>query len=130
MIGGRLVDGLLGDGCAGLLISELWVLVDNTEQSIHLLERDTLGLGDEEPHEDEHGEAERAEDEVGSVPALADADQHAGDGLSDDEVEEPLGGGADSDVHGAETCSGDLRDENPADGAPAELEDGGEEEDA
>jgi len=128
-ISSRLVDWLLGGGRAGLLISKLWVL-DDTEESIHLLEGDTLGLRDEEPDEDEHGEAEGAEDEVGSVSGLSDVDQHAGNGLGDDEVEEPLGGSGDGDVHGTETSGGDFGDKNPADGTPTELEDGGKEENA
>lgn len=41
---------------------------------------------------------------------------------SDDKVEKPLCGGTESDVEGTEACRGNLRDENPADGTPTELE--------
>ena len=77
-----------------------------------------------------HGETERAEDEVGSVTSASNCSHHVGNGHGDDEVEEPLGGGSDGDVHGSKTGGWDLRDENPADGSPAELEENGEDENA
>lgn len=41
---------------------------------------------------------------------------------STNKVEEPLSGGANGHVHGTQSGSGYLADQNPADGAPAELE--------
>lgn len=38
--------------------------VRHAEQLVHGLERYALGLGHQEPHEEEHGEAEAAEDEI------------------------------------------------------------------
>jgi hypothetical protein len=38
------------------------------------------------------------------------------------EIEEPLSSRSNGHVHGTESRSWDLADENPADGAPAELE--------
>ena len=43
----------------------------DTEEVVHLLERQTLGLGNEEPDEDEHGEAEGAVGEESSSAPLA-----------------------------------------------------------
>jgi hypothetical protein len=39
----------------------------HAEQVVHLLERQALGLGDEEPDEEEHGEAEARVDEEGAT---------------------------------------------------------------
>lgn len=126
---GLVVGAVAGAANAGLLTSKLGV-VDSTEELVHLLEGDTLGLGNEEPDKDEHGEGERAKDEVGTVTGLSDGGKHAGHGLGNDKVEKPLSGSTEGNVHGTETCSWDLRDKNPADGAPAELEECGKEEDA
>lgn len=44
----------------------LGILCD-TEQLIHSLQRDALGFRNEEPDEEEHGEAEAAKNEVGAT---------------------------------------------------------------
>lgn len=61
-----------GSAVAVCLAVSLNVLdeLSDTEQVVHLLERKTLGLGDEEPHEEEHGEAEGAVDEEGTATIL------------------------------------------------------------
>ena len=64
----------------------------DTEEVVHLLERQALGLGDKEPDEDEHGEAEGAVGEEGAVAALTHGGHHVGGCARDDEVEEPLWG--------------------------------------
>lgn len=74
-----------------------------------------LGLGDEEPDKDEHGQAEAGEGDEGAVAALAHGDEHVGDCAGDDEVEQPLGGGAEGDVQAAEAGGRDLGDVDPAD---------------
>jgi len=124
------VSILLVDGGAAvaLLVDELgWG--GHAEEFVHLLERHSLGLWDEEPGEREHGQAERTEDEVSSVSSTSNSSHHVRNGDGNHEVEEPLGGCSDSDVHGTKTGGGDLRDENPADWSPAELEEDGEDED-
>lgn len=55
--------------------------------------------------------------------------EHVGNSTGDNEVEEPLGSSSKSNVHGSETSGGNLGDVNPAGRTPAELEEGGEEED-
>lgn len=60
----------------------------------------------------------------------SDSSQHKRRSTGNDEVEQPLGSGSESDVQGSETSSGDFGDVDPADGAPAELEETSEQEDA
>lgn len=74
----------LVDGSATLAIG-LDVLdeLGDTEQVIHLLKGQTLGLGNEEPDKEEHGETECAVDEERSVAVKADGDHHVGSGASD-----------------------------------------------
>lgn len=74
-----------------------------------------LGLGNEEPDEDEHAQAEAGESDESTVSALAHGHQHVGHGASDDKVEEPLSGGGERDVETAETSGWDLGDVDPAD---------------
>lgn len=112
------------------IILQLLDQLSDTEQVIHLLERNTLCLRDEEPNEEEHGEAERAIDEESTIAALADGNQHVGRSTGYDEVEKPLRRGRKGDVHGSQPRGRDLRDVDPAAGSPAELEEGGEQEDA
>ena len=101
--------------------------VSSAEQLVHALQRKALGLGAEEVDEHDHGRAEGAEDEVGSVAGgAADGQQHHRRGARDDEVEEPLRGSCQGHVEAAEPGRGDLRHVDPADGAPAELEADGE----
>ena len=64
------------------------------------------------------------------VSIESDSGHHVWRGTGDNEVEKPLGGRSDSDVEGSKTSSRDLRDVDPANGTPAELEETGEEEDA
>lgn len=45
-----------------------------------------------------------------------------GNCLGNDEVEEPLCSGGESDIQGTETSSGNLGHYNPASGTPANLE--------
>lgn len=97
-------------------------VISDTKQLIHVLERDALGLGHEEPDKDEHAEAEAAKDQIGAVAVGTDGDQHGGHGAGDDEVEEPLGGGGVRDVERAQAGGGNLRGVDPAGGTPAELE--------
>lgn len=74
-----------------------------------------LGLGHEEPDEDEHGQTEARERDEGAVAALAHGDEHVGHSAGDDEVEEPLGGGGEGDVEATEAGGRDLGHVNPAD---------------
>ena len=61
------IDADLSDGAVVLTVS-LDVLdeLGDTEQVVHLLERQTLGLRNEEPNKDEHGETEASVDEESS----------------------------------------------------------------
>jgi len=63
------------------------------------------------------------------VSTLTERSQLDGQRPRDDEVEEPLGGGRKGHVQGSEAGGGDLGHEDPACGAPTELEEGGEDED-
>jgi hypothetical protein len=74
-----------------------------------------LGLGDEEPDEDEHAQAEAGEGDECTVTALAHGDQHVRDSTSDDKVEEPLGGGGERYVEATETSGRNLGNVDPAD---------------
>jgi len=90
-------------------------LLDGTEQDIHVLKLEALGLLDEEEDEGAHAEAEDAEHDEGAV---ADVVHGAGRDLGDAEVEEPLGGGAHADAVGAQPRGEDLGEVDPGDGAP------------
>ena len=74
-----------------------------------------LRLRHQEPSKDEHGGAEAGEGDESAVAAAAHGDEHVGDGARDDEVEEPLGGGGEGDVEGAQARRRDLRHVDPAD---------------
>jgi hypothetical protein len=93
-----LVQGVLDIGTSLLLI-------DSTEDEIHLLEGAALGLFEENDHKDAHGEAEDAEHEESSPANLVDGAR--GD-FGDDEVEQPLGGCTEADTIGTETSWEDL----------------------
>jgi hypothetical protein len=67
-----------------------------------------LGLGNQEPDEDEHGEAEAGERDESTVTALAHGGQHVGDSTRNDQVEEPLCGGGEGDVQATQTSGRDL----------------------
>lgn len=103
--------------------------IHDAEDLVHLLERHALRLRNKEPREEEHGEAERAVYEIRPVPAASDGGHHVRGGARDDEVEQPLRGRGQRDVGGSQARGGDLGDVDPAHGAPAELEEGCEEED-
>lgn len=112
------------------IVLQLLDQLSNTEQVIHLLERNTLGLRNEEPNEEEHGEAERAVDQESAIAALAHSSQHIGRSTGHDKVEKPLRGRRKGDVHGPQPRGRDLGDVDPAAWSPSELEEGGEQEDA
>ena len=52
------------------------------------------------------------------------------DGLRNNEVEQPLSGSRERNVHGSQSRGRDLGDDNPAARTPAKLEESREEEDA
>lgn len=74
-----------------------------------------LGLGNEEPDEDEHGQAEASKGDECTVTTRAHGHQHVGHSTSNDKVEEPLGGSGERNVKATETSGRDLRDIDPAD---------------
>lgn len=114
----------------------------HTKQLVHLLETEALGLGDEEPDKDAHDPAEAAEEEEHAlsmvsqqgcllsqvqllwtyIASRAHGDLHRQDSPRNDKVEEPLRRGAHGHVQGAEPRSRDLANQDPAYGAPSELE--------
>ena len=55
----------------------------DAEEIVHLLQAHALGLGDEEPDEEEHAETEAAEDQVCAVAVGANGREHVGDGSVD-----------------------------------------------
>lgn len=74
-----------------------------------------LGLGNEEPDEEEHAQAEAGEGDECTVTAPAHCHQHVRHSASNDEVEEPLGCGGECHVEATETSGRDLRHIDPAD---------------
>lgn len=115
----------MGEGAGGLPLGRgpggglLHHLVD-------LLERETLGLGDEEVGVDEGAGAETAPDEEdGRLEVAAFLADHVGSDDSDDGVPEPVGGGGETDTAGADGQGEDLADQDPGTRTPG----GGEEED-
>lgn len=103
--------------------------INNSEDLVHLLKRHALSLRDEEPGEEEHREAEGPVDEIRPVSRCANSDHHVRGSASNNEVEQPLGGSGQRDVGGSQARSRDLGDVDPADGSPAKLEKGCEQED-
>lgn len=86
-------------------ISTSLLLINSTENEIHLLQGSAFGLFEEYDDEDTHGKAEDAKHEE-SLPAnLIDSTRG---NLSDDEVEQPLCGGTETDTVGAKTSWEDL----------------------
>lgn len=73
-----------------LIIKFLPDQFSNAEQIIHLLQTHAFCFRDEEPGENSHGKAERAEEEVCAVAAFAHCGEHGCDAAGDYEVEEPL----------------------------------------
>lgn len=96
--------------------------ISNAKQLIHVLKRDTLCLGHEEPDKDKHAEAEAAKNKVGAVTVSADCDQHSRHGAGHDEIEQPLRRGGVGYVEGAQAGGGDFRGVDPAGRTPAKLE--------
>jgi hypothetical protein len=86
-------------------ISTSLLLINGTEDEIHLLEGAALGLFEEYNHKDAHGETEDAEHEESSPANLVDG---ARSHLGNDEVEQPLGGCTEADTIGTETSWEDL----------------------
>ena len=74
-----------------------------------------LGLGNEEPDEEEHAQAEAGEGDECTVASTAHGHQHVRHSAGNDKVEEPLSGGGKRHVETTEASSGDLRDVDPAD---------------
>lgn len=86
-------------------ISASLLLIDSTENEIHLLQGPALSFFEEYNDESSHGKAEDSKHEE-SLPAnLVDS---ARGNFSDDEVEHPLRGGTKTDTVGAKTSWEDL----------------------
>jgi len=96
------------------------------EHAIDLLERQTLGLGNQEVSVDNAAKAKRAPDEedLGAEVAVFLTD-HVGGDDSDDAVPEPVGGGRETDTTGTDGDGEDFSNHNPGCGTPG----GGEEKD-
>lgn len=93
---------------------------------IDLLERETLGLGDEEVSVDKGAGAETAPDEEdGRLEVAALLTDHVRGDYGDDGVPEPVGGGRETDTARADGEREDLADQDPGTGTPGR----GEEED-
>jgi hypothetical protein len=103
-------------------------LADLAVQLVDLLERQTLGLVDHGPGEEDTDEAASAPDEedlgteVGVARSVVD---HVGRSIADSEVEEPVGGGGHREGLGADLEREDLAGNHPGDRTPG----AGEEED-
>ena len=93
---------------------------------VDLLERQALGLRDEEVSEEHTSSASRAPDEenLGTQVALILVN-HVGGDVTDDEVPEPVGGGGKSDALGTDGEREDLADDDPGGRTPG----GGKEKD-
>lgn len=81
-------------------ISASLLLINSTENEIHLLQGPALGLFEEYDDEDTHGKAEDAKHEEGLPANLIDS---ARGNLSDNEVEQPLCSGSETNTVGAKT---------------------------
>lgn len=102
----------------------------DAKELVHLFQGEALCFGHEKVDKDAHEEAEAAKQKVHAVAGAAHGALHGEDGAGGDEVEEPLGGGGEGDVEGAQAGRGNLADEDPAGRAPAKLERRGPEVDA
>ena len=106
----------LGGSAGGSLLHHL----------VDLLERETLGLGDEQVGVDEGQGAETAPDEEdGRLHVASVLANHVGGNDGNDGVPEPVGGGGETHTAGADRQREDLTNENPGTGTPCR----GEEED-
>lgn len=93
---------------------------------INLLQRQSLGLGNEEVAVDKGACAETTPDEEdGGLEVTAVLTDHVGGNDSDDGVPEPVGGGGETDTTGSDGEREDLADDDPGTRAPG----GSEEED-
>lgn len=81
------------------------VLADDAKQHVHVLEREALGLPDEEDDKQAHADAEAAKHDEGAPPDVVDG---RGRDLGDDKVEEPLRRGGETDAVLAEARREDL----------------------
>lgn len=89
-------------------ISTSLLLINSTENEVHLFQGPALGLFEEHDDEDTHGKAEDAKHEEGFPANLIDS---ARGNLGDDEVEQPLCGGSETDTVGAKTSWEDLSEQ-------------------
>ena len=93
---------------------------------VDLLERQTLGLRDEEVRVNKGGGAETEPDEEDGRPQVTLIGvNHVGGDNGNDSVPEPVGGGGESDTTRSDGEREDLANDDPGAGAPG----GGEEED-
>ena len=67
-----------------------------------------LGLWNQEPNKDKHGEAEAGEGDEGPVASLAHSGQHVWDGACDDQIEKPLRCCTQCHIEPSEASGGDL----------------------
>ena len=74
-----------------------------------------LGLGDEEPDEDEHAQAEAGEGDEGPISTLAHGHKHIRDGARNDEIEEPLSCCRKRHIECSESCRWNFRHIDPTD---------------
>lgn len=90
---------------------------------VDLLERQALGLGNEEVGVDEGSSAETTPDEEdGRLHVSAVLADHVGGDDGNDGVPEPVGGSGETNTTGADGEREDLSDENPGTGAPCRSE--------
>jgi hypothetical protein len=116
------------EGNAGNEARRLPGLADLAVKLVDLLERQTLGLVDHSPDEEGADETESTPDEedLGSEVGVAGARvDHVGCGITDGEIQKPVGGCGHRERLGADLEGEELAGNNPGDWAPR----AGEEED-
>src|SRR5690554_7388467 len=86
---------------------------------VDLLERETLGLRDEEVGEEQAADTGGTPDEehLGTEIALTGVN-HVGGDVADGEVPEPVGGGGEGNTLGTDGEREDLADNDPTTGTP------------
>jgi hypothetical protein len=93
-----------------------------TKQEVHLLERDTLGLGNEQISEHERDKGAGAEEVENAECYGLD---HVRERVDDHELGEPLHADGEHHTKGTDTVGQDFRGNNPGDTVPGEtVEDG------
>lgn len=100
---------------------------DLLEHLVDLLERQTLGLRNEEVSVDASAGAQSAPDEedLGTEVALTlGLANHVGSNGSDDCVPQPVAGGRETDTAGTDGQGEDLADQDPSAGTPGGCEEG------